>query len=227
MSDFATTIAIVEDDEVLLYGLSEMLGSHGYKVTGIGDGQEALEVLGREVPDLLILDLMLPKVHGLEVCRHLRARYPWLPILILSAKGKEADKVEGLKTGADDYLTKPFSSAELLARIEALLRRLDRREKIRFGPNEIDLSERRVFRCGKEVALTAIEFRLLRLLLRASGGVLSRDAIVAGVWGYGAYPDARTVDYHVRGLRKKLEDDPENPVYFQSVRSVGYVFDHP
>jgi DNA-binding response OmpR family regulator len=227
MKEPAPKIAIVEDDQLLLYGLKEKLAAEGYEVVPLADGEQALEVLGRQVPDLLILDLMLPRIEGLEVCRHLRARYPELPILILSAKGQEADKIEGLRTGADDYLTKPFSLGELLARIEALLRRHRGHKTRRVGDIEIDLSAHRVFRDGAELVLTATEFRLLRFLLLSAGQVRSRAEILTGVWGYDAGPDVRTVDYHVKNLRRKLGDDPDDPTLIRTVYGEGYRLEPP
>lgn len=218
------TIAIVEDDPSLLLGLKEKLKLEGYRIISADDGEKALDLLGRHVPDLILLDLMLPKVSGLEILRWIRKRYPRLPVLILSARGQESDKVQGLRIGADDYLTKPFGLKELLARIQALLRRGGLTGRIRFGNIEVDLDAGSVRRSDAEVVLSRIEFDLLRFFLRNAGCVLSRDRILDGVWGYIDAPAARTVDYHVMGLRRKLEDDPAAPAHFMTVPTLGYKF---
>jgi len=219
-----TTIAVVEDDPALLLGLEEKLSREGFRVIATADGEEAIERLGKEPPDLVVLDLMLGGIDGFEVCRWLRKRYPRMPILILSAKGREDDKVEGLRTGADDYMTKPFGLRELLARIHALLRRAGPGGAFSFGKVRVDFEKGCVHVGKEELRLSRIEFELLRFFVRNEGRVLTREEILDGVWGYGEPPAPRTVDFHILVLRRKLEEDPASPRHFLTVPTMGYRF---
>ncbi len=238
-------ILVVDDEPVLVETLAYNLEQVGYEVTTVADGASALEAAQRETPDLVILDIMLPEMDGLEVCRLLRRerKTATTPIIMLTAKGEEIDKVVGLEVGADDYITKPFGRRELLARVKALLRRADYpssperspvqdilaeglrpgRELV-AGPLRIDLAGRRVVCRGQELELQPKQFELLTYLVRNRGTVLTRDQILHNVWGYDYAGDTRTVDVHVRWLREKLEEDPANPHLIQTVRGVGYVF---
>ncbi|MBV9227939.1 MAG: response regulator transcription factor [Chloroflexi bacterium] len=242
----ARKILVVDDEAVLVETIAYNLEQAGYRVTTAADGSSALEAAHNEVPDLVILDIMLPGMDGLEVCRQLRreSSTATTPIMMLTAKGDEIDKVVGLEVGADDYMTKPFGRRELLARVRALLRRADypspkleersvrdtpqeirppNRELV-AGPLRIDLAGRRVNCRGQELELQPKQFELLTYLVRNRGTVLTRDQLLHNVWGYDYVGDTRTVDVHVRWLREKLEEDPANPKLIQTVRGVGYVF---
>jgi DNA-binding response OmpR family regulator len=222
-------ILIVEDDRNLLDTLAYNLGKEGYQVVTAVDGEEALEVARREKPNLIILDIMLPKLSGLEVCRILR-KETIVPILMLTAKAEETDKIVGLEIGADDYMTKPFSLSELLARVRALLRRSKMVEKqtrpeealLKFGDIEIDVARHRTSKGPATLELTPKEFDLLVFLARNRGFVFSRDKLLEKVWGYDFAGDTRTVDVHVRWLREKIEDNPNRPKILVTVRSAGY-----
>lgn len=229
------TILLVEDESSLLATIAYNLRREGYRVLAVADGETAL-VTAEEGPDLVILDVMLPKIDGFEVCRRLRQRSA-VPILMLTAKTDEVDRVVGLEIGADDYLTKPFSMRELLARVKALLRRRDllaaeiaRREapatqdRLVAGDLEIDLPAHRVTNAGRPVLLTPKEFDLLVFLVRNRGHVFSSERLLDQVWGYEYTADPRTVPVHIRGLREKLEDDPSRPRRIETVRGVGYRF---
>jgi DNA-binding response OmpR family regulator len=222
-------ILVVEDDPAILRGLAMNLEVEGYELLTARDGDEGVRMWKRDRPDMVLLDLMLPRRSGLEVLRAIRAEDRDIPILILSAKGEEADKVLGLSLGADDYVTKPFGLAELLARIRAGLRRGRQAQSaapaLAFGDVEIDRASRRVTRKGAEVEMTAKEFDLLLHLISHPGRVHSREQIMQSVWGPDHFGTPRTVDNFVARLRAKLEDDPENPRFFQTVRGVGYRFD--
>ncbi len=222
------TILIVEDEESILMPLEDNLKLEGYEVSCARDGQEGLS-LARERPfDLIVLDIMLPKLDGFEVCKRLRQDRVMTPILILTAKSQEIDKVLGLELGADDYMTKPFSSRELLARIKAILRRAREPqggiEACRFGAVEVDFAKYEATKGGAPVPLTSLEFALLRFLAGNRGRVVHRDEILDAVWGKDVYVDARTVDKHISLLRRKFEDDPQDPKYILGVRGVGYKF---
>jgi len=238
-------ILVVDDEPVLVETMAYNLEQAGYQVTTVTDGASALEAARRETPDLVILDIMLPEMDGLEVCRLLRreGNTATTPIMMLTAKGEEIDKVVGLEVGADDYVTKPFGRRELLARVRALLRRAEypapvedhnatstaedtaraNRELV-AGPLRIDLAGRRVDCRGQELDLQPKQFELLVYLVRNRGTVLTRDQVLYNVWGYDYAGDTRTVDVHIRWLREKLEEDPANPRLIQTVRGVGYVF---
>ncbi|MDX1632972.1 MAG: response regulator transcription factor [Thermoanaerobaculia bacterium] len=225
-AEVVTRILVVEDDPAILRGLADNLEDEGYEVIRATDGEEALEaILGRE-PDLVILDLMLPKRNGYDVCRRAREEGFKEPILILTARGEEGDRVLGLDLGADDYVTKPFSIRELLARIRALLRRARPSrtlpERIEFDDVEVDFVSYEARRNGEKVSLTPKEFGLLRHLVARPGEVVSREELLDEVWGYDAYPTTRTVDNHVASLRSKLEPDADEPRHLLTVHGVGY-----
>ena len=224
-------ILIVEDDKAILRGVTDVLKKEGFEVLGAPDGRKGLEQALRENVDLAILDVRLPEVDGFEVCRRIREDRLQFPILILTAKTQEADKVLGLGLGADDYMTKPFGVGELVARVKALLRRSQVRSEpgdprsFAFGGVEVDFEARRVTRSGREVTLTAREFDMLRYLIRRRQTVVTRDDLLKHVWHYEELPVTRTVDVHVAELRKKLEKHPAKPRHILSVRSVGYRFE--
>ena len=224
-----TKILIVEDEPALVVALRDRLRKEGYVVSAAKDGLSAFERATREKFDLIILDLMLPGQSGLEVCQKLRQSGSNVPILMLTARRQTADKVTGLKTGADDYLTKPFQMAELLARIESLLRRaVQAKASIgdhhQFGTVCVDIRRAEVSRDGRLVSLSAKEFQLLRYFVEHRGATLSRDELLHEVWGYGGVPSTRTVDVHVAWLRQKLEDDPKNPQWIVTAVGLGYKF---
>ena len=216
-------ILVVEDDPAILVGLQEKLRREGYDVDVAEDGVAASERLAGEPPDLVILDLMLPRRSGIDVLRELRAQNRTLPVLILSARGQEEDKVEGLRTGADDYLSKPFGLAELIARIEALLRRARGPEDtVSFGSITIHLDSRRVVKSGEEVELSRKELDVLFYLLHNRDRTVSREEVLRGVWGYSPSSSARSVDFHILNLRKKLEADPSAPTHLVTRHGVGF-----
>ena len=221
-------ILVVEDEEGILMALADDLALEGYEVTPARDGEQGLSKAKEGAFDLIILDIMLPKLDGFDVCKQLRAAGVTTPILMLTAKGQEVDKVLGLELGADDYVTKPFSPRELMARVKALLRRAKQPQPgidiYSFGDVEIDFKKYEAKKDGKIVDLTAREFSLVRFLVEHKDEAVSRGAMLQGVWGseIGVFP--RTVDTHIANLRKKLEDDPANPKYFIGVRGVGYRF---
>jgi DNA-binding response OmpR family regulator len=221
-----TSILIVEDDAALLRGLKDNFEAQGYSVSTANDGQKALDSLFKSAPDLLLLDLMLPKVNGYEVCRQARARQLTMPIIMLTAKGQEDDIVRGLELGADDYVTKPFSIRELLARVKAFLRRKGPQDSVfEFGNCRLDLNSHKLFREGAEVELTAKEFRLLEFFVRHPGRALTRDTILDGVWGDEVIVTDRSVDRCVTTLRSKIEPDVKNPEFIQTIRDIGYRFE--
>ena len=223
------TILIVEDDDTVREVLSAGLESEGYEVILSDNGLDGLKQAKEEGPDLILLDLMLPEMDGLSVCRALR-RNSDVPIIMLTARGTEMDKIVGLETGADDYVVKPFSLGELLARIRSLLRRIrnDKQEtqmQLTSGNISLDLTSRRVSKDDAEVHLTQKEFNLLAELMRNKGAVLSRDLLLEKVWGYSYVGNTHTVDVHIRWLREKIEVDPSKPVRIVTVRGVGYRFE--
>jgi two-component system alkaline phosphatase synthesis response regulator PhoP len=222
-------ILLVEDEPGLVLTLSDRLRSEGHTVEALYDGTDAVEQAVRGRFGLVILDVMLPGKGGFEVCQELRQRGFTKPILMLTARTQMADKVKGLKIGADDYLTKPFEMAELLARVEALLRRerrggSDGPDSYDVGPLRIDTRRSEVFRDGAPAALSTKEFQLLRYLVEHRGRTLSRDELLKEVWGYASAPSTRTVDVHVAWLRQKLEDDPKQPKFILTVHGQGYKF---
>jgi two-component system alkaline phosphatase synthesis response regulator PhoP len=223
----ARRILLVEDDAGLRLTLTHRLAGEGYEVEGASDGEEGLRRATDAGFDLIILDVMLPRMSGFDVCRELRRSALATPILILTARTQVVDRVVGLKLGADDYLTKPFEMAELLARVEARLRRPPRdgaTPVYHFGSVEVDLRATEVRREGRRVDLSAKEFGLLRYFVTHRGATLGRDELLDGVWGRDATPTPRTVDVHVAWLRRKLEDDARRPRYFVTVHGFGYKF---
>jgi DNA-binding response OmpR family regulator len=221
-------ILIIEDEPAMLRGLKDNFETQGYEVRTAQNGQKGLDALLQDPPDLLLLDLMLPKVNGYEICRAARARQLDFPIIMLTAKGQEDDIVRGLELGADDYVTKPFSIRELLARVKALLRRGGAPgSEHRFGSCRLDLTAHKLYRGEEEVPLTAKEFRLLEFFVRRAGRALTRDSILDAVWGQEVMVTDRSVDRCVTTLRGKIEDDPRNPALIQTIRDIGYRFEIP
>jgi DNA-binding response OmpR family regulator len=220
-------VLIVEDDPTLRDTLAMTLESHGYGVESMPDATGLVDHVGRRAPDLIILDVMLPGLDGLSACRALRTAGTDMPVLMLSARTGDLDKIIGLESGADDYVTKPFSTGELLARVRALLRRAPatRSQRVAVGDLDMDIVGRKAYRDGKELRLTHKEFNLLAELMRNRGVVLSRDLLLEKLWGYDYIGDSRTVDVHIRWLREKIEDDPSAPVRITTVRGVGYRFE--
>jgi len=221
-------ILVVEDEPNMVAGLRDNFEFEGYQVITARDGVEGLQRALDESPDLVVLDVMMPRMSGLEVCKQLRAKRGSIPIIMLTARGQEVDKVVGLELGADDYVTKPFSIRELLARVKAVLRRTsvvpkdqDRRS---FGEVEVDLRKCRVLKSGKAIDISSKEFELLKYFIVHSGETLSRDRLLEDVWGYDNYPTTRTVDTHLVRLRQKLEPNPDQPQYFLTVHGTGYRF---
>ena len=224
----AKSILIVEDDPALLRGLKDNFESQGYQVRTANDGQKGMDALLQEPPDLLLLDLMLPKVNGYEICRVARSRQLEMPIIMLTAKGQEEDIVRCLELGADDYVTKPFGIRELLARVRAFLRRRgEDAADYAFGDCRLDLGAHKLFKKSREIELTAKEFRLLEFFLRRKGRALTRDSILDGVWGDEVIVTDRSVDRCVTTLRSKIEPDPHNPAFIQTIRDIGYRFEVP
>jgi len=222
-------ILLVEDEEGLIITLTDRLRSENFDVKSATDGEAGLSLALAESFDLIILDVMLPKKNGLDVCRDLRQKNITIPILMLTAKGETIDKVLGLKLGADDYLTKPFEVMELVARIEALLRRSPNTnqssiETFRFGTVSINFRSATVEKGNKQIELSALEFKLLQYLIEHRGEVLKRDELLDEVWGYNAMPSTRTVDVHIAWLRQKLEENPRYPNFIQTVHGLGYKF---
>lgn len=222
-------ILLVEDEPGLVMTLTDRLAAEGYAVEAAGDGETALERSSENAYDLIVLDVTLPRKNGFDVCRDLRQRGLTVPVLMLTARNQTVDKVLGLKIGADDYVTKPFDMMELLARIEALLRRAKAATPAaetwyQFGDVRIDFRGAEVTRDGQPVALSAREFQLLAYLVRHRGEVLSRERLLHEVWGYRAIPSTRTVDVHITWLRQKLEVNPKEPRYILTVYGFGYKF---
>jgi len=221
-------ILVVEDEPNMVAGLRDNFEFEGYEVITASDGIEGLRLALEESPDLVVLDVMMPRMSGLEVCKQLRVKRGSIPIIMLTARGQELDKVVGLELGADDYVTKPFSIRELLARVKAVLRRTaalpKHEEQHSFGDVEVDLRRHRVLRSGKVLDVSSKEFELLKYFICHAGEPLSRDRLLEEVWGYENYPTTRTVDTHLVRLRQKLEPDPEQPQYFLTVHGTGYQF---
>ncbi|NNE98709.1 MAG: response regulator transcription factor [Pyrinomonadaceae bacterium] len=223
-------ILLVEDEEGLILTLSDRLTSEGFDVATANDGEKGFEMAVNESFDLIILDVMLPKKNGFDVCRDVRKEGVTTPILMLTAKGETIDKVLGLKLGADDYLTKPFETIELLARVEAILRRTPAGsengtpQEFHFGDVLIDVKRAEVSKMGVLIELSAMEFKLLKFLVENRGNVHSRDELLDAVWGYDATPTTRTVDVHIAWLRQKLESNPKHPKHIQTVHGMGYKF---
>jgi len=222
-------ILIIEDEQDLIKGLKLNLSDEGFDVDWADNGMEGLRKAVEEAPDLIILDIMLPEMDGLEVCRKLRQKNVDIPIIMLTAKGGEIDKVVGLEIGADDYITKPFSIRELLARIKARLRNTEKEGKAvpeiySFDDIEIDFAQFKIRRKGKELEFTSLEMDILKYFIAHRGEVVARNDLLDKIWGYESYPTTRTIDNHILKLRKKIEDDPSQPRYILSVYGGGYRF---
>jgi DNA-binding response OmpR family regulator len=221
-------ILVVEDEPAMVAGLRDNFEFEGYEVITASDGAEGLRRALDESPDLVILDVMMPRMSGLEVCKQIRAKRASIPIIMLTARGQEVDKVVGLELGADDYVTKPFSIRELLARVKSVLRRTSvlpkDQDQHSFSDVEVDLRRCRVLRSGKVLDVSSKEFELLKYFICHAGETLSRDRLLEEVWGYETSPTTRTVDTHLVHLRQKLEPDPEQPQYFLTVHGTGYRF---
>ncbi len=222
-------VLIVEDDPGISLSLKDEFESLGYTVMKANNGQKGLTIARQKSPDLIILDLMLPVMDGYDVCRELRNEGNRTPIIMLTAKNKEIDKVLGLELGADDYVTKPFSLRELMARVRAVLRRTSERvediDTFCFGQIELDFRRYEAKKKGKKLDLTPLQFQILKLLIRNKGEVLSRDELLDEVWGRdNVWISHRTIDSHIANIRKKIENDPANPKHILSIRGVGYKF---
>ncbi len=224
-------VLLVEDEEGLVLTLTDRLRSEGFEVTSATNGITGFEMAQDANLDLILLDVMLPKKNGYDICRDLRQKGISTPVLMLTAKGETIDKVLGLKLGADDYLTKPFEMIELLARVEALLRRSpvhhgngSTLDSFRFGEVSIDFKRAEVVKNNDQIELSAMEFKLLQFLIENRGLVHSRDHLLDAVWGYDAMPSTRTVDVHIAWLRQKLEENPRHPHFIQTVHGMGYKF---
>jgi two-component system alkaline phosphatase synthesis response regulator PhoP len=221
-------ILLIEDEPGLVLTLSDRLRSEGYTVEAVSDGETGLE-RAREPFDLIVLDVMLPRKNGFDVCRDLRQRGVATPVIMLTARGQVVDKVVGLKLGADDYLTKPFEMIELLARLESLLRRAplvaaSSIDSYRFGNISVDFRRAEVYRDDRMIELSAREFQLLRYFIEHRGSTLSRDELLNEVWGYHSMPSTRTVDVHIAWLRQKIESNPRHPQFILTVHGLGYKF---
>ena len=219
-------ILIIEDEAHMRLALKDILEAEGHRALTATDGAAGLQSALDEKPDLILLDVMMPRLDGFALCAELRRLERHVPVLMLTAKGRIEDRVHGLDTGADDYLVKPFSTEELLARVRALLRRFQKQNKtaarLKLGEIEIDLARQTAFRGKKTLRLTAKEFSMLRLLAEAEGGPVTRERFLDAVWGYTAFPTTRTVDNHIASLRAKLEKNPDAPRWIKTVHGVGY-----
>ncbi len=219
-------VLIIEDETPMRTALADVLAGEGYRALTAADGEIGLRKAVEEKPDLILLDIMMPKLDGFEVCAELRRLGNAVPVLMLTAKGQVEDRVSGLDAGADDYLVKPFSTEELLARVRALLRRTHRQgkavTKLKLGDVEIDLARQTAARGRKQINLTAKEFSMLRLMAEAGGEPVSREKFLDSVWGYTAFPTTRTVDNHIASLRSKIEKNAETPRWLKTVHGVGY-----
>jgi DNA-binding response OmpR family regulator len=223
-----TKLLVIEDDPAILRGLTDNLEFEGYEVSTAGDGEAGYRLQSSCRPDLIVLDLMLPRMNGLALCRKLRSEGNQTPILMLTARSDESDRVKGLDLGADDYMTKPFSIPELMARVRAILRRTrlsaQLPNELHFAEVEVDFKRFVARRNGQTVELTRKEFAVLRLLASRSGEAVTRDELLNDVWGYDCYPVSRTVDNHIAALRSKLESDPAHPQFIRTVHGIGYQF---
>ena len=221
-------ILIVEDEPAMVAGLRDNFEYEGYEVISAGDGAEGLDRALADNPDLVVLDVMMPRMSGLDVCKQLKARRPGVPIIMLTARGQEIDKVVGLELGADDYVTKPFSIRELMARVKAVLRRASPQsptaDVYRFSDVEVNVRSNEVKRAGRPVELSGKEFALLAYFVAHPVETLTRDRLLDAVWGYENYPNTRTVDTHIVHLRQKLEPNPEEPRFILTVHGSGYKF---
>ena len=218
---------VIEDDRSLYIPLQHVFEADGYSLDFAEDGKAGIEAFRKALPALIVLDLKLPKIHGREVCRTIRDEAPGVPLIILSASTDEMDKILMLELGADDYVTKPFSPRELLARVHSIRRRLqDKRELERhaFGNIEVDFKRMVLTRAGAEVAMTPQEYKILKYFLQNAERVISREELLNQVWGFNCYPSTRTVDNHLVKLRQKIEEDPANPRHFKTIHGAGYKF---
>lgn len=219
-------LLIIEDERPMRTALADALSAEGYRVLTAADGQAGLDRALAEKPDLILLDLMMPKLDGFTLCGELRRLGHTVPVLMLTAKGQTEDRVKGLDVGADDYLVKPFSTEELLARVRAILRRAQKSSKplrsLTLGEVRLDFAQQQAWRGRKPLHLTAKEFSVLRLLAEAEGEVVSRERFLDAVWGYTAFPTTRTVDMHIATLRSKIEKNPDKPRFIHTVHGVGY-----
>lgn len=222
-------ILIVDDEEHIVELIKFNLEANGYKTITASNGLEALELAKNEKPDLVLLDIMLPGLNGNDVCKEIRkdTEISTMPIIMITAKGEELDRILGLELGADDYVTKPFSVRELMARIKAVLRRTKVEavnDTYSFGNVSIDFNKHEVMKNGEKVELTLKEFELLQILIKNRGRVLTRDLLLDKIWGYEFIGETRTIDVHIRYLRKKIEDDDKNPKFIETIRGIGYRF---
>lgn len=224
-------IFVVEDEAHIQQLIKYNLEANSYKVSTFDNGESFLIACKDSIPDLVLLDLMLPGIDGLQVCRNIRqdSRLRNIPVIMLTAKSEEFDKVLGLELGADDYITKPFSVRELVARVKAILRRVNTKndeesEVIKYGQITVDTSRREVYKNGKLIDLPLKEFELLKLLMLNKGRVMSRELLLEKIWGFDYFGETRTVDVHIRYLRQKIEDDDSNPTYIETIRGIGYKF---
>lgn len=225
-------VLVIEDEEILVNNLADKLKAEGFNVSIAKDGETGLDKIRTDHPDLIVLDIMLPGLDGLSICRMVRhdSATAHIPIIMLTARGTEVDKIVGLESGADDYIVKPFGLGEFLARVRAVMRRAPgplmlQQDEMVSNDLRLNLTGRRVFQADKEIKLSNKEFDLLAELMRNRSAVLSRDLILTKVWGYDYFVDKRTVDVHIRWLREKLEEDPSNPRRIVTVRGVGYRFE--
>ena len=222
------TILVIEDDVNILRGLKDNLKFEGYDVITETDGHEGLRLAIEKSPDLILLDLMLPGLNGYDICRKVKAQKPEIPIIMLTARGQEVDKIVGLDLGADDYVTKPFSIPELMARIRAVLRRYQKEDKeiddYSFGDVTLDFKKYEAMVAGKKVKLTAREFEIMKYFINHANEVVHRHDLLDEIWGYETFPTTRTVDNYILNLRKKFEKDPAKPRHILSVHGVGYKF---
>ena len=221
------TVLIIEDDSTMLRGLKDNFEYSGYNVITAADGEAGLNAALDTKPNLIILDIMLPKINGYEICRLIRKENLDTPVIMLTAKGEESDIILGLNLGADDYVTKPFSIKELLARVAAFLRRRKQKEQSNytFGDFELDISACRLSKNGQEIKLSPKELKLLEFFLKKEGKALTRDEILNVVWGYNSFSGHRSVDRFVTTLRNKIEPDPHNPTFIHTLREIGYKFE--
>lgn len=221
-------VLIVEDDETMLKGLRDAFEHNGFSVLTAKDGESGLQISETGEPDIIILDVMLPRIDGFDVCRTLRKRGVTIPIIMLTARSEEIDKVVGLEIGADDYVTKPFSTRELLARVKAHLRRTTEKiisfERYEFGNVTLDFAAFKAFKNKQPIDLTSTEYSLMKVLIKHRNEVVPREKILNEVWGYDSYPSSRTVDNHILNLRQKLEDNPQKPEHIHTIHGLGYKF---
>ena len=226
-----TKILIVEDEPAMVAGLRDNFEYEGYEVISAEDGASGLERALSDDPDLVVLDVMMPRMSGLDVCKQLKAKKPSVPIIMLTARGQEIDKVVGLELGADDYVTKPFSIRELLARVRAILRRTEggkkRLARYRFADLELDFETYRATRGSERLEMSPREFELLRYLIERKGDTVTRDQLLEDVWGYDSYPSTRTVDTHIAKLRAKIGDSGSEPRFIPTIHGTGYKFVDP